>query len=508
MPSKGLSRRDVLKIGAAAGAAELAATLLPGCGALKNAASTVTPKTACSTLNDIDHVVIFIQENRSFDHYFGSYRGVRGFSDQSAAFHQPDPANTASSPSGVLLPFHLDTSQTNSACTHDITHDWVPQHQSWNGGSMDSFVTSRLPINANDAVLSMGYYTRADLPFYYAVADAFTLCDNYFCSVMGPTDPNRLYTMAASIDPAGQNGGPVLQTLVLNRASLFGKLTYTTMPEQLQARGISWKVYTSPDQSILNGIFSDNVLSYFKNFQDPNSSLYKNAFLPQFPTDFLSDASTGNLPQVSWVIASIVDSDHPPVPSLFGESTLCAMITALITNPGQWAKTAMFVTYDENGGFFDHVAPVTAPSGTTGEYVTAPAVPDPTVVGSPQILGPIGLGFRVPMLVISPFSRGGFVSSDLFDHTSLLRFLETRFGAEVPNLSAWRRATVGDLTSAFNFAKPDQSIPALPSTQPAISETIMECLASLSGTTPYPVPNPQTSPTQEAGAAVQPSGPC
>jgi phospholipase C len=112
------------------------------------------------------------------------------------------------------------------------------------------------------------------------------------------------------------------------------------------------------------------------------------------------------------------------------------------------------------------------------------------------------------MLVISPFSRGGLVSSDLFDHTSLLRFLETRFGAEVPNLSAWRRATVGDLTSAFNFAKPDQSIPALPSTQPALSETISECLASLPGTTPYPIPNPQTSPTQEAGTAARPSGPC
>jgi phospholipase C len=340
------------------------------------------------------------------------------------------------------------------------------------------------------------------------VADAFTLCDNYFCSVMGPTDPNRLYTMAASIDPTGQNGGPVLQTLVLNRSSLFGKLTYTTMPEQLQARGISWKVYTSPDQDILNGIFSDNVLSYFKNFQDSNSSLYKNAFLPQFPTDFLSDALTGNLPQVSWVIASIVDSDHPPAPALFGENTLSTIIAALSTNPGQWAKTAMFVTYDENGGFFDHVAPVTAPPGTPGEYVTAPAVPDPTVLGSPQILGPVGLGFRVPLLVISPFSRGGFVSSDLFDHTSLLRFLETRFGAEVPNLSAWRRATVGDLTNAFNFTKPDQSIPALPATQPAISQTITGCLASLSSTTPYPVPNPQSSPTQEAGTAARPSGLC
>ena len=136
----------------------------------------------------------------------------------------------------------------------------------------------------------------------------------------------------------------------------------------------------------------------------------------------------------------------------------------MTANPAQWAKTALFVTYDENGGFFDHVAPPTAPPGTPGEYITAPAVPDPTVVGSPPILGPLGLGFRVPMLILSPFSRGGFVSSDLFDHTSILRFLEARFGAEVPNLSAWRRATVGDLTSAFNFAAPDQSVPNLPST--------------------------------------------
>ncbi|PYU37207.1 MAG: phospholipase, partial [Acidobacteria bacterium] len=130
-------------------------------------------------MTDIEHVVIFIQENRSFDHYFGSYRGVRGFSDQSPAFQQPDPANSTNPPAGVLLPFHLDTSKTNAACTHDITHDWVPQHQSWDNGAMDGFVTSRLPINTDDAVLTMGYYTRADLPFYYAVADAFTICDNY-----------------------------------------------------------------------------------------------------------------------------------------------------------------------------------------------------------------------------------------------------------------------------------------------------------------------------------------
>src|SRR5579863_1681744 len=252
-----ISRRTLLKAGAAAGAAEILGSLFSSCGGHTTPPATPGPS-ACAKLTDIDNVVILIQENRSFDHYFGSYRGVRGFADQSAAFQQPYPGNTSSAPAGVLLPFHLDTTKLNAACTHDITHDWVPMHQSWDNGAMDGFVTSRLPINANDAVLTMGYYTRADLPYYYAVADAFTLCDNYFCSVIGPTDPNRLYTMAASIDPAGQNGGPLLQTLVTNRSSFFGKLTYTTMPEQLQTRGISWKVYTSPDQNAFGSLETDN----------------------------------------------------------------------------------------------------------------------------------------------------------------------------------------------------------------------------------------------------------
>jgi phospholipase C len=193
---------------------------------------------------------------------------------------------------------------------------------------------------------------------------------------------------------------------------------------------------------------------------------------------------------------------------VFGESILSLIVTAFRANPALWSKTVFLVTYDENGGFFDHVAPVTAPPGTPGEYVTAPAVPDPTVTGSPAITGPIGLGFRVPMLIISPFARGGFVSSDLFDHTSVLRFLETRFGAEVPNLSAWRRATVGDLTSALNFKNPDPSIPSLPSTLPAIPQIIQQCAANLAGTTSYTVPSTQAVPTQESGTATRPSGVC
>jgi phospholipase C len=218
--------------------------------------------------------------------------------------------------------------------------------------------------------------------------------------------------------------------------------------------------------------------------------------------------ASGNLPQVSWLVGSVLTSDHPPSPSIFGENLLSLVISALTANPALWAKTLFLVTFDENGGFFDHVPPVTAPPGTPGEYVTAPAVPDPTVVGSPAIAGPIGLGFRVPMLIISPFSRGGFVSSDLFDHTSVLRFLETRFGAEVPNLSAWRRATVGDLTSALNLKKVDQSIPSLPSTLPAVQQLIQQCVANLAGTTPYTVPATQALPTQESGSATRPSGVC
>jgi phospholipase C len=506
-----LTRRELIRLGAATAVAELSTLSLHGCGGVGGTGVTPTPTptpATCSQLTDIDHVVIFIQENRSFDHYFGSYKGVKGFADQSMAFQQADPMNTVSAPVGKLLPFHLDTATTNAACTHDITHDWVPQHQSWDNGAMDGFVTSRLGINPNDALLSMGYYNRADIPYYYALADAFTICDNYFCSVMGPTDPNRLYTMAASIDPAGTNGGPILQTVVTNRSSIYGRLTYTTMPEQLQARGISWKVYSSPDATVAGGILSDNVLPYFKNFQDPTSVLYQNAFGPQFPNDFLSDVTAGNLPQVSWIIGSVVTSDHPPSPSVFGENMVALILSALSANTALWAKTVFFLTYDENGGFFDHVPPTVPPAGTPGEYVTAPAVPDPTVVGSPAINGPIGLGFRVPTLILSPFSRGGLVSSDLFDHTSILRFLETRFGAEVPNLSAWRRATVGDMTSALNFKSKDPSIPALPSPVAAIPQVIQECAANLAGTTAYAIPTTQAMPSQETGTPNRPSGTC
>jgi phospholipase C len=495
-----ITRRSLLKAAAAG--------LLVSDLSLKASQALAAPR-ACGQLKDIEHVVILIQENRSFDHYFGTYRGVAGFAEPrhrvrgtSSVFLQRDSQNTTDPPSGFLLPFHLDTKTEPADCTPDLTHSWAPQHQSWNEGRMDQFAAVHLAHDV-DGRLTMGYYDRSDLALHYAVADAFTLCDHYFCSVLGPTDPNRLYSISATLDPAGRNGGPLLETVPLGqRGALTGRFTWTTMPEQLEQRGISWKIYTG-----LGAVF-DNVLTFFKRFQDPGSALYKKARTPRFPNDFLADLQSGSLPQVSWILSGLLSTEHPPTPPQLGEARLRQVITAL-AGSSAWPSTALFYTYDENGGFFDHMAPPTPPPGTPGEFVTAPPVPDPSVLGSPPITGPIGLGFRVPMLVISPFSRGGFVSSDVFDHTSLLLFLERRFGAEVPNLSGWRRATVGDLTSAFNFGQPDTSVPTLPTVLPSDPSVLAECSWILTGKPPVlPLPNPQALPSQEPGNPRRPKPGC
>jgi phospholipase C len=513
----GLTRRDVLRAGAAAGALAGIESLAAPAQVLERV---LAAPTRCGHVSDIEHVVIFINENRSFDSYFGTYRGVRGFSDPTAlkladgsgksVFAQPFPGAAGKPYKNHLLPFRFDTNK-GGECVNDISHEWAALHQCWNNGAMDSFVSVHVDPAVNglrDGPNTMGYYTREDLPFFHALADNFTICDAYHCSVIGPTDPNRLYSMSASIDPEGKNGGPSLETLVSNREQQFGKFTWRTYPEQLQAAGVSWKIYSTPD-----GNYGDSVLPYFKAYQE-SPQLVANAFGPQFPTDFLADCAAGTLPQVSWVLASLVQSEHPPAPVTYGEVALSQVLQALTSNASLWSKTALFATYDENGGFFDHVPPPVPPAETKGEYLSVE--PLPSIAGG--IRGPIGLGFRVPMLVVSPFSRGGLVCSDTFDHTSLLRFLETRFGPEVANLSEWRRSVTGDLTSAFNFLRPNATVPALPSPSAADTRVLnSDCPTQAPGTgsttfptvTGYPLPRaPQFMPHQEAGRARRPSGVC
>jgi phospholipase C len=511
------TRRELLAAGAAGGAA-LAAGLLSH----PLVAWALDAPPACGSLADIDHVVILIQENRSFDQYFGAYRGVRGFADPSVMrLHDGSGLSILAQPGypggfrgDHLYPFHLDSFR-NGECTNDINHSWGPQHAYWNGGRLDGFVRGHLAVDgAADGPLTMGYSTRRDLPLHYALADAFTVCDRYHCSVIGPTDPNRLYSMAASLDAAGTHGGPILSTSS-TRVERLGRLTYSSMPEQLEARGISWKVYSTPD-----GNLGDNVLPYFRGIVG-NPQVAAKALVPTFPGTFELDCALGTLPQVSWLLAPLVQSEHPPAPPLLGEVAIALALAALTGNPALWARTALFVTYDENGGFFDHVPPPVAPPGTPGEFLSASPLP----AEAAGVSGPIGLGFRVPMLVVSPLSRGGLVCSDVFDHTSLLRFIETRFGAEVPNLSAWRRAAVGDLTTAFNLLARDESVPPLPVPSPldprvtastcvtsAPASLLGEQVGSLQALTSlvvqrYPVTVNTAPPPQEPGRARRPSGP-
>jgi phospholipase C len=470
-----VTRRQALRELGAAGAGLTA--LGGGLDALLAQAAAAAPKHG--SLKDIENVVILIQENRSFDHYFGTLSGVRGFDDK----HGRSAFSQRFSTGGVVKPFHLP-----KECLPDISHDWGPQHRSWHNGKMDGWVTAHEHApSVAVAPQTMGYYNRSDLHFYYALADAFTICDGYYCSVIGPTDPNRLMSVSATIDPHGKHGGPLLEThsLPSGRGPQF---SWTTMPERLDAHGISWKNYTGGSG------FLDNPLTYFKQYR-PGTKLHDKATKPTYPGDFVSDIAHDRLPKVSWLYPSVSDSEHPGFSTaLNGQVVVRDVCEALFSHPKVWAKTALFITWDENGGFFDHVAPPTPPKGTKDEFVTVSKLPD----AAEGIRGPIGLGFRVPMLVVSPFSRGGLVCSDTFDHTSTLRFLETRFGVEVPNLSRWRRRVTGDLTSAFNFAAaPKASKPSLPKVSGG---------AACSGALPVAVPTHIPTAHQERGKRKRPSG--
>jgi phospholipase C len=385
-----------------------------------------TPRDLRGRLSDIEHIVILMQENRSFDHYFGTMPGVRGFQDPTAitlstgnsVFHQPDPAHA----NGYLTPFHYDTKSTSAQQTPGTDHTWGTQHQAWNNGAMDQWVAAK-------GEYTMGYFAQPDIPFHWALAQAFTLCDNYHCSVLGPTNPNRLYLWSGMLDPSGTGGGPVTDdSPAFNNAYL----SWTTYPERLEAAGVSWQVYQEEDN------YDDNALAWFKQFSNaPTSSpLWQRGMRKRPAGWFEADARAGRLPQVSWLVAPTAQTEHPDYFPAAGAEYIAGKLDAIAANEDLWRKTLFILTYDENDGMFDHVAPPVPPAGTAGEFVDGL---------------PIGLGFRVPAIVVSPWSVGGYVCSDVLDHTSLIRLIEARFGVSEPNISAWRRATCGDFTTSLRL---------------------------------------------------------
>jgi phospholipase C len=457
---------------------------LQGAAALGGAAlldQFVTPGLAAGavgTLQDIDHFIFLMKENRSFDHYFGTLSGVRGFDDATAAMlpdGRPVFAQTDDQDSAPVLPFRLDTTHTNAQRLHVLDHSWQAQHQSWNGGKMDLWIPAHRAADGAAAPLTMGYLARADLPFYYALADAFTICDNYHCSAMGPTHPNRYYAMSGTIDPNGQHGGPAID----NNGQGYSWETY---PERLQKAGVSWRIYHDLDD------YGCNVCKYFVQYRTaPKESPLRDAALRNRPFyELLWDLRTGNIPQVTWIVPPSFVSEHPDWLPAAGEHHTQLILGALWSNPQLWARTALILHFDENDGQFDHVTPSTPPPGTAGEYIGGL---------------PIGLGFRVPCLVISPWTRGGYVFSDVLDHTSSLRLLEARFGVEVPNISRWRRAVTGDMTGAFSFGLPPRTdIPVLPDTGKALRVAEDEAMAL-----PLPAPpGTPVTPRQEPGGRPAP----
>jgi phospholipase C len=471
-----LTRRRLFSAAGAMAAATFAAEFLPP--NVRRAMAGVSGD-AKGKLRDIKHVVILMQENRSFDHYFGTLPGVRGFSDPDAitlstgrsVFHQPDVVNAA----GYLLPFHLDTRATSAQAIPSTSHAWSVQHNAWNNGKMDNWLPAHRAADGVNGPYVMGYHTRDDIPFQFALAESFTVCDRYFCSVMGPTWPNRLYLMSGTIDPGGTQGGPVIGN---TDPVPYGWKTY---PEALTEAGVGWKVYQEVDN------YGCNVLEYFAAFQDApaSSPLFRNA-LRTYPADrFAYDAAHDRLPTVSWIIPTSYQSEHPDYTPAAGADYVASKIDAIASNPDVWKKTLFILNYDENDGLFDHVPPPVPAAGTADEFV--------------QEL-PIGGGFRVPCILVSPWTQGGWVAREPFDHTSTLRLLERLTGVRVPNLSAWRRSAFGDLTSALGLPGAPRP-PRLPGTKRRLEETVRDVATMPSPTFPDA---DQTPPRQEKGPRPRP----
>jgi len=513
-----------------------------------------------TTFRDAEHVVILMQENRSFDHCFGALRGVRGFRDPRAHV-QPNgnPVWFQTDAQGATYaPFRLDIANSSATWLGGLPHNWPDQVDARAGGRYDQWLIAK---PKRDLPFTLGHYARPDIPFYYALADAFTVCDQAFCSSLTGTTANRLFLWTGTI-----RNGASDTARVMNADTYYDKeASWTTFPERLEAAGISWRVYQNEisldsglrgDAEQWLGSFTDNPLEWFtpyrvrfaggrrrylpafiagaasdiaakrrqladlsltsdtrlelergiaalerdlaaaeaeraeytdaawQSLSERTKSLHQRAFTtnigdPQYRSlaklayrdgaaertvsvpggdvlfQFRNDVESGALPAVSWLIAPENFSDHPSAP-WYGAWYVSEALDILTRSPEIWKKTVFILCYDENDGYFDHVPPFVAPHPERAETGKASTGID-TAVEWANVYDrdhAIGLGYRVPLVVASPWSRGGAVNSEVFDHTSVIRFLETWLAAKgravkETNISDWRRTVCGDLTSTF-----------------------------------------------------------
>ena len=430
------------------------------------------------SIRDVEHIVVLMQENNSFDKYFGTLRGVRGFSDPRAininlplasgtgstqvpVFLQPAGAaniaagyavapnsGTLGGPSDgayVIPPFRVDpesikTGLNSLGLTYlpGTDHGWKTGHEAWNEGQYDSWAIAKGPI-------TMAYLTREDIPYHYALADAFTVGDAYHCSIMGPTNPNRCYQWTGCVGNVNYlgsggvdgEGGAVVTGNGLENGAYY---VWQTFPEVLQAAGVSWRIYQdlagqtfNPDfgdgtSNSFAGNFTDNPVLYFNQYATaaPGSPLFQNActgtqitnlipgagageqawqaWAEHLFDDFRNDVRSGKLPQVSWIVAPAGYSEHPDFPPNYGAWYISQIFEILVSNPEVWSKTVFLVNYDENDGGFDHLVPATPPQTSANGASTVSIENELVTTSTPN--GPIGLGMRVPFLAISPLEQG------------------------------------------------------------------------------------------------------
>ena len=504
-----------------------------------------------TTYLDAEHVVFLMQENRSFDHTFGTLKGVRGFNDPRAIkLPNQNPVWLQSNKKGeTYAPFRLDIKDTKATWMSSLPHSWENQVDARNNGQHDGWLDAKKSGNKAyaDLPLTMGYYNRKDIPFYYALADAFTVCDHNFCSSLTGTSPNRSFFWTGKIkEEQTAAAKPHLSNGDIDGSE---RISWNTFPERLSAHGVDWKVYQNElsvgvgfeneeDDWLAN--FTDNTLEFFKQYhvrrhpehlvhlkreaiklqaqlkEKPDQKrsaqlakvqeallflennpleklspeardLHQRAFVtnrddPKYHQlesityqdhgttrtakipagdvlhQFRKDVDAGKLPTVSWLVPPCNYSDHPGAP-WYGAWYLSEVIDILTKNPEVWKKTIFILTYDENDGYFDHIPPFVAPNpedSSTGlvsksldikaEYVSK---------DQSERESPVGLGYRVPMVVVSPWTRGGYVNSQVFDHTSSIQFLEKflshKTGQHIheDNITSWRRSLCGDLSSVF-----------------------------------------------------------
>lgn len=558
------TRRDFIKQAALIAGSSGIWNALPD--ALKKAIS-INPDLG-STFYDAEHVVILMQENRSFDHCFGSLQGVRGFNDP-RVIKQPNGNKVwlqSDKKGQTYAPFRLNIKDTRATWMGSLPHSWTDMVDAHNKGKMDNWLEAKRAGNKEyvHMPLTMGYYNREDIPFYYAMADAFTVGDQHFCSSLTGTTPNRLYLWSGTIrDPEKQNAiGNVRNSDVTYQKNV----DWRTFPELLEKNNISWKIYQN-ELSLDTGFtdeeepwlanFTNNPIEWFEQFHVWYSETYleelkrkvialekeitaistdsperkekqsrlenyreslqkwapenfnklseaeKSIHYKAFTTNkkhplyrkvvdstyddngisrtmkvpagdvlyqFRQDVDNGTLPTVSWLVPPQHFSDHPGSP-WYGAWCVSEVMNILTKNPDLWKKTIFIITYDENDGYFDHVPPFVAPSpneeGLPGKVSEGISLEAEFVDLNEELnvkkiskesarASSIGLGFRVPLLIASPWSRGGKVNSEVLDHTSIIQFLENFLSKKTgkvikeTNISEWRRTICGDLTSAFS----------------------------------------------------------